>query len=32
MFKLYRMDDIDWVRKWAIDAESIIRMATATGE
>jgi putative SOS response-associated peptidase YedK len=26
MCNLYRMDDIDWVRKWAIDAESTINL------
>lgn len=24
MCNLYRMDDKDWVRKWAVDAESLI--------
>lgn len=26
MCNLYRMDDIDWIRKWAIDAESMINL------
>ncbi|MGO7979591.1 SOS response-associated peptidase family protein [Rhizobium johnstonii] len=26
MCNLYRMDDVDWMRKWAIDAESMINL------
>ncbi|MGO7424638.1 SOS response-associated peptidase, partial [Rhizobium ruizarguesonis] len=26
MCNLYRMDDKDWIRKWAIDAESMINL------
>lgn len=26
MCNLYRMDDIDWARKWAVDAESLINL------
>lgn len=29
MCNLYRMDDKDWVRKWAVDAESLINLMPA---